>query len=216
MSPERAIGWAWAVWVLSWFAAAVWARRTEKSAGLGAEALHLAVTCLGLFLVFARFGNFDGVPHRGPWAFEVPSALTWPVPPALGWALFAVAVAGFAFCWWARLHLGQLWSGSVTRKPGHRVVDTGPYALVRHPIYTGLILAAAATALDRGSAFNVAGAVLVIVGFWIKARLEERFLRAELGAQAYDDYARRVPMLVPQPFPPPGGRGRGGGGAASG
>ncbi len=68
---------------------------------------------------------------------------------------------------------------------------------MRHPIYTGLIAAALVTALETGSAISLAGVVFVVVGFWMKARLEERFLRAELGAEAYDAYARRTPMLVP-------------------
>ena len=89
------------------------------------------------------------------------------------------------------------WSGSVTAKADHRIVDTGPYALVRHPIYTGLLLSAFATAALYGTALAVLGALLILLGFWIKARLEERFLRAELGPEAYDAYASRVGMLVP-------------------
>lgn len=108
----------------------------------------------------------------------------------------ALIAVGLAFAWWARLHLGRLWSGTVTAKAEHHVVDTGPYRLVRHPIYTGLLLAILATMVAKGTVWGIAGAVLVIVGTVIKAKLEERFLRGELGS-AYDDYARRVPMLVP-------------------
>ena len=108
-----------------------------------------------------------------------------------------IAALGFAICWWARLHLGRLWSASVTRKADHRIVDSGPYALVRHPIYTGVILAAAATAALKGSAGALLGLALMVLAFWIKARLEERFLGAELGEAAYDDYRRRTGMLFP-------------------
>lgn len=104
---------------------------------------------------------------------------------------------GFAFCWWARIHLGRMWSSSVTRKADHHIIDTGPYSLVRHPIYTGIILAAAATAALEARAIAFAGLALVTIGFWIKARLEERFLRNELGAEVYDANARRTGM----PFP---------------
>ena len=89
------------------------------------------------------------------------------------------------------------WSSSVTRKEGHHVVDTGPYALVRHPIYTGVLVAAAATAIEQGTAASLAGMGLITLGYWIKARLEESFLRAELGTDAYDAYARRTGMLLP-------------------
>jgi protein-S-isoprenylcysteine O-methyltransferase Ste14 len=90
-----------------------------------------------------------------------------------------------------------MWSMSVTLKADHHIVDTGPYALVRHPIYTGIILASAATAVLEAELVAFAGLVLVIVGFWTKARLEERFLREELGPAAYDAYARRTGMLFP-------------------
>jgi protein-S-isoprenylcysteine O-methyltransferase Ste14 len=121
----------------------------------------------------------------------------WQTPIALGWACFGLVVAGFLFCWWARLHLGQLWSGNITLKADHRVVDTGPYRLVRHPIYTGMILAALATALEKGTILGLVGVALITFGFWLKARMEERFLRAELGPEAYDAYAKRTPMLAP-------------------
>jgi protein-S-isoprenylcysteine O-methyltransferase Ste14 len=104
---------------------------------------------------------------------------------------------GFMFAWWARLTLGDLWSGHVTRKEGHVIVERGPYRLVRHPIYTGLIAAVFALALTIGSPAGLLGAALIAIGFAIKARLEERFLSAELGEAGYADYRRRTPMLVP-------------------
>jgi protein-S-isoprenylcysteine O-methyltransferase Ste14 len=113
------------------------------------------------------------------------------------WFMALLTAAGLAFCWWARLHLGRLWSASVTRKEGHHIIDTGPYAFVRHPIYTGIILASFATAVERGTAIALAGAAIMTIGWYMKARIEERFLRQELGAAAYDSYAGRVAMLVP-------------------
>ncbi len=101
------------------------------------------------------------------------------------------------FCWWARIHLGALWSGRITRKEGHRVVDTGPYRLVRHPIYTGIDTAALALLVVKATPIALAGFVLIVWGYWIKARIEERFLREQLGAADYDAYRARTPMLVP-------------------
>ena len=117
--------------------------------------------------------------------------------------LLGEPLAGLLFTWWARISLGSLWSGSVSRKEGHTVIQNGPYRLVRHPIYTGLILAAFAQAIQIGQAANLLGALLMTFGFWLKARLEERFLSQELGPEAYADYRRRTPMLVP--FWPAGG-----------
>jgi protein-S-isoprenylcysteine O-methyltransferase Ste14 len=93
--------------------------------------------------------------------------------------------------------VGKLWSGTIMRKEGHYVVDTGPYALVRHPIYTGAIAATVATAEAEATLPAVIGLVLITLGLWLKARMEERFLREELGPEAYDAYRRRVPMLLP-------------------
>ncbi len=201
ISPERAIQLAWAIWILSWLLAAGWSRKTVKRAGRRAERLHLWITLAGFVMILlTRDAPWD--PSREQWAFPAlgyePLKL-WITRPAAGWMLLGLAVAGFLFCWWARLHLGQLWSGDVTRKADHHIVDTGPYRLVRHPIYTGLILAAIATALNKGSYVAFAGAALIWIGFWIKARLEERFLRKELGSEAYDGYAARTPMLIPHP-----------------
>ena len=115
----------------------------------------------------------------------------------MGWILFAFVAAGFAFCWWARLHLGALWSGYVTLKEGHHIVDTGPYRIVRHPIYTGALFSALATAILKSSPAAFVGFALLAVGFWMVARIEERFLREQLGAEAYDGYSQRTPMLLP-------------------
>jgi len=102
-----------------------------------------------------------------------------------------------AFAWWGRIYLGRLWSNGITRKENHRVVDTGPYGLVRHPIYTGQIFAILTTGIAVATVTSLLGAALIALGLWQKARLEERFLTAELGEQSYGAYCRRVPMLIP-------------------
>jgi protein-S-isoprenylcysteine O-methyltransferase Ste14 len=169
----------WAVWAISWALAGVWSGRTTARAPLSATAAYQIPQFLGAVLLIAplRFWR-------------------WPVAEPIRWVLAGVVIAGFAFCWWARLHLGRLWSGAVVRKEGHHVVDTGPYALVRHPIYAGLLLAAFAMAIARGGVAPLTGAGLLLVAWSIKARLEERLLRSELGA-AYGAYAARTPMLAP-------------------
>lgn len=181
-SPSSMITLAWVGWGVSWIAAAAWTRRTSARAGV-AELPSRLVSLVGAGLLFTPTHGFSLGPE-------------WDVSEAVAWAMFAVIVAGIAFAWWARLHLGTLWSGSVTRKADHRVVDTGPYALVRHPIYTGILGGAFATAAARGETGALIGAILLSVGIWMKARLEERFLSEELGPE-YAAYRRRVPMLVP-------------------
>jgi protein-S-isoprenylcysteine O-methyltransferase Ste14 len=186
INPENALFAVWAFWAVSWFAAALWSNRTVGRPAAGSEFFYRILTIVGAVLLF-------GIVERDP---RSPYIL-WIAGPALSWSMVGLAVLGFLFAWWARLHLGRLWSASVTKKSDHRVVDTGPYGLVRHPIYTGIIAASIAVVVVRGSVFALAGAGLMTLGWYIKARLEERFLRQELGAADYDAYAARVPMLVP-------------------
>lgn len=176
---------AWLAWGLSWLAAALWTARTERRAVTGQIWLYRLLILLGAVALYHRTSQFLGAERL------------WSVGYDGAYALAGVAIAGFLFTWWARLHLGRLWSGAITRKEGHRIVDTGPYGLVRHPIYTGLLLATLVTAAVQATIPALAGFVLIALGLWLKARLEEAFLAEELGAQAYDDYRRRVPMLVP-------------------
>jgi protein-S-isoprenylcysteine O-methyltransferase Ste14 len=186
MTPQFAIIVVWGLWAASWVAAALWSDPAAQRPALGEAWLYRIVTIVGAFLLLAWFGPLYAVRVR-----------LWDVGQGIEWALVAVAALGFAFAWWARLHLGRLWSSSVTKKADHRVIDTGPYAIVRHPIYTGILAAVFATTIAQGSPAAIAGALLMTFGFWIKARLEERFLREQLGSGAYDSYRRKVPMLIP-------------------
>jgi protein-S-isoprenylcysteine O-methyltransferase Ste14 len=186
MTPQLAINYLWFFWFATWMVAAFWSDRSAKRPAFGAEVLYRVVTLTGAVLLFAVVAR----------SYDSPMIL-WSFGQAANWWLFGAAAAGFLFCWWARIYLGRLWSGWVSKKEGHHIVDRGPYGVVRHPIYTGIIVAVFATAAIKGTAFALLGAAIMTVGFWIKARLEERFLRAELGAESYDAYSRRVPMLVP-------------------
>ncbi len=184
--PENVIRAVWLAWWLSWWAAALWSDRAVKQPARRHQIVYRAFAAAGVVLLFGLY--------RHDIRSEV---MLWRTPAAVAWLTVAIAVAGLLFTWWARLHLGRLWSASVGRKADHRVVDTGPYAIVRHPIYTGIIVASTATAALRGTLLSWIGACVMTIGWVIKARMEETFLREQLGAAAYDAYARRVPMLSP-------------------
>ena len=186
MNPVSAIGIAWIAWFVSWWLAAGWSNPTVKQPEAGREIPYRLVVIAGIILLAGLY------PHR--FSSEL---VLWRTGVTLGWAMVALAVAGFLFMWWARIHLGKLWSAGVQLKADHHVVETGPYGLVRHPIYTGIIVAGFASAILRGTVAGFLGALLMTVSWYIKARMEERFLREQLGAENYDAYARRVPMLVP-------------------
>jgi protein-S-isoprenylcysteine O-methyltransferase Ste14 len=185
MTPSSVLFGLLAAFLLSWIAAALWAGRTVVALPDRSQWVLSAVGVTSVLLVAGA-----GV------LFPVLRVRLWQDSFAIGWSMVAVSALGYAWCWWARLSLGKLWSAGVSRKEGHRVVDTGPYGIVRHPIYTGAILAAFALAASRATPFALLMAVVFTVFFSWKARVEERFLQRELGP-SYDDYRRRVPMLVP-------------------
>jgi glucan biosynthesis protein C len=184
LHPELACTVMWDLWAASWFAAMAWSGRSAARPLARQEVAHLILPTAGFCLL--AFGSI--ATHFRP---------LWMIPDSLGWCIAALCALSLIFTWWARIGLGSLWSLSVSRKENHKVMQDGAYHLVRHPIYTGLIIAAASHALLIGQPANLAGAVLVAVGFWLKARFEERFLTQELGRVTYAEYAGRTPMLVP-------------------
>ena len=190
MTPEYTIYALWCAWLVSWIVAMLWSNRTEKRDAIGAELFFRVLFYVSVILLFA-------FPPSPPYYAQMQ---LWHFGDAINWILVAPTAAGLLFTWWARIHLGRLWSDWsdwVVKKAGHHVVDTGPYRLVRHPIYSGLIFAAFATAIQKGTPFALLGVAMVTLAFCIKARREERFLRAELGENTYDAYARKTAMLVP-------------------
>jgi len=186
VDPDISMRIVWFVWWISWLAAAAWSDRAVKRPPRRSQIIYRVLAAVGAILLF-------GLYHH-----DISAELVlWRTPVPAAWGMIAAACAGLLFTWWARVHLGRLWSSSVGRKADHRVVDTGPYGIVRHPIYTGITLASLATAAMRGTAAAWLGAAVMTLGWYVKARMEEEFLRDELGAEAYGAYARRVPMLVP-------------------
>ena len=108
-----------------------------------------------------------------------------------------LVVLGCAYAILARRYLGANWSGSVTLKQDHSLVQSGPYRYIRHPIYTGLMASVIMTVAAKGTTLALVGGMMLVVGWTLKARFEERFLAAELGAAGYATYRARVPMLLP-------------------
>jgi len=188
MTPETAIRTMWLMWWVSWLAAAAWSDRAVERPPTRHQIIYRLLAGLGAVLLFGMYRHDLRV-----------EMIVWRTSITLAWIMAAVALAGLLFTWWARMHLGRLWSSSVTRKADHHVVNTGPYRIVRHPIYTGIIVASVATAAMRGTILAWLGAGVMTIGWVIKARLEEEFLREQLGLEAYDNYARHVPMLLPRP-----------------
>jgi protein-S-isoprenylcysteine O-methyltransferase Ste14 len=116
--------------------------------------------------------------------------------PGSRYAGDAITFFGLLFTVWARVHLGLYWSGEITLKVGHRLIRTGPYRLVRHPIYTGFLLAALGSAISAATGDALLGAVLVILALVVKLRREESLLIGEFGDE-YRQFKLQTPALLP-------------------
>jgi protein-S-isoprenylcysteine O-methyltransferase Ste14 len=186
MRPSHLFSIAWIGWGVIWAVAAFWSNRTEKRVPTRQAWICYVVIAAGVVLLWPN------------WAARALGAKPlWNLGLGGAYGLAGLTFVGLLFACWARWHLGRLWSGTITRKEEHYIVDTGPYALVRHPIYTGLIGGIIATAVADATATALGGSVLVAFGLSLKARAEECFLSAELGSEVYSAYQRHVPMLVP-------------------
>jgi len=183
--PTQLLALIWLAWLASWVAASFWSGQTKK---------HIMTLESGRYRIPILVGAILFTPVTGRLLGEQP---VWQFGNLGVYILAAITVAGISFTWWARIHLGRFWSNAITHKEGHRVIDTGPYGFVRHPIYTGLITGMLATGVAVGTVTAMLGAVLISLGMWQKARMEEGFLTTELGADAYGSYCRRVPMIIP-------------------
>jgi protein-S-isoprenylcysteine O-methyltransferase Ste14 len=185
MRPALFFAVIWLGWLISWMVAALWSDRSERRLVSWNVLVYRILILAGVILSFPVTARHIG------------AGRIWHVGYTGAYLLAGVTLAGILFAWWARIHLGRFWSSGVTRKQNHRVVDTGPYSLVRHPIYTGLLASALATTIAQATATALGGWILIALGLWMKARAEERFLGAELESQAYASYRLRVPMLLP-------------------
>ncbi len=176
----------WIAWALCWWALSFNVKAAVRREPMVSRLLHIVPLGLAAYLLWTR---------RCP--LPVLCIRVWPDAQALFWIGAAMTLSGFLFTVWARVHLGRNWSGIVTVKDEHELVTSGPYRLVRHPIYTGLLLAFLGSALALGEWRGVLALVIAWAALWRKLRIEERWMRERFG-DAYDRYAEDVPALLPR------------------
>ena len=186
----RYVEWIWCAVGIVWLGAALDSKRTARRWAASSTLLHIAIMAAAFVLLFPSLVSRARLQH-GPlgWRFV-------PDSPAIAWAGLALTAVGCAFAIWARLLLGRNWSSGVTVKQDHQLIRRGPYAIVRHPIYSGFLLGMLGTALALGEWRGLAGLALACLGWGIKSRLEERFMAAQFGA-GYAEYQREVKALIP-------------------
>jgi protein-S-isoprenylcysteine O-methyltransferase Ste14 len=178
---------AWWLWIACWLLAAVRTKPVARAESFASRLVHIVPLCIGAALL-ASYG-------RGTFL-----AVHWLRPSdAAFWVGFALVVAGLGFTVWARVHLAGNWSGTVTLKQDHTLTRSGPYRWVRHPIYTGLLMAVLGSTLTEGTWRSLLAPLLIALAFSHKIRIEERFLGAQFG-EAYRQYREEVPALLPRPW----------------
>jgi len=175
----------WVAYLLYWQIAARGAKANERIESVGSRIFRTALLLAGVVLMSVAW-----IP--GAWLYR----RLLPMTVEMFWLGAAVTVAGLLFCVWARVTLGRNWSRSVTIKQGHELITRGPYGLVRHPIYTGLLTGFAGTAIALGQVRGVVALVLIFASLWYKLQLEEKWMRGQFG-EVYASYVRHTKALVP-------------------
>jgi protein-S-isoprenylcysteine O-methyltransferase Ste14 len=174
----------WVVFSLYWEIAAKNVAKTKSSESLGSRRVHLFLTTVGMILVLA--------PIHGLGRFL-------PALPLLMAVGLAIEAAGLFLAIWSRRHLGKYWSGEITIKVEHQLIRSGPYRMLRHPIYTGLLTMYLGTVFVTGEWLALIGLAMALFAYWRKMRLEEANLNVAFGAD-YDAYCRDTWALVPGLF----------------
>jgi protein-S-isoprenylcysteine O-methyltransferase Ste14 len=175
----------WLVFIAVWIAMARGGKAIAERESVTSRLSHSLPLVIAVYLLAAPHVPIAALNDR-----FAPSSL-WLV--RLGAAL---TLAGVAFAIWARMLLAGNWSSDVTLKRDHELVVDGPYAFVRHPIYTGILVALAGTALAVGEWRSVLAVAIAALAFWRKLRIEEAVMRRQFG-EAYARYAARVSALIP-------------------
>ena len=177
----------WLAWFAFWLISARNVKAARRTESAGSRALHLVPMLLTALLMISRRIPIEWLNLR-----FLPAMI---FIQALG--LLAVA-SGLGFAVWARVHLGRNWSGQITLKRNHELIRSGPYGLVRHPIYSGMVAAMLGSAIVIGEWRGLAALACFALAVLRRITVEERWL-AETFPDDYASYRREVPALIPSP-----------------
>jgi len=186
MSEMSIVGYLWSAFFMVWLVWAIGTKKTQTREGLRSRIPYVVLNIAAFYAMFSRVVAYSWMRLRilppDPWIENLGVAIT---------------AAGLLFAVWARAYLGRNWSGTVTIKVGHQLVRSGPYRWVRHPIYSGMILAMLGTAITRGQLRGLVAVVLLWIGFTMKLRIEERFMTTTFGPE-YEEYSRTTGAILPR------------------
>jgi len=174
----RFIAACWVLFFVVWLIAALFAKRTiERSRSWGRPIVWIVALLL--------------LATRGRWTPLSSGVSLWRTTPTLAVVAAAVTAAGLSIAFWARAVLGGNWSGAVVLKEQHELIDRGPYAFVRHPIYTGVLLMVLGTVTFWGTRDGLILFAVMVAGLMVKAQREERLLTTHFP-DVYPRYSARV------------------------
>ena len=175
----------WLAYAIYWRAMAADVKSDERREDAGSRLQRFILMILAIVLLGVPSIQLSVLDRR-----FLPASMRW------FWIGAVVTASGLMFAVWARHYIGRNWSRAVTIKKDHELITGGPYALVRHPIYTGLLTALLGSALAEGEWRGLVAVALVFIALLRKLRLEEQWMREQFG-EDYEKYSRQVRALVP-------------------
>jgi protein-S-isoprenylcysteine O-methyltransferase Ste14 len=176
----------WIVFLIYWIVSAIRTRVTVQTESFASRYSILLIEVVGFVLLFRHSAGIGFLGTR------------------FMHRTLASVIAGLILIWmgiglaiWARYHLAEYWSARITIKEDHQLIRTGPYARLRHPIYSGLILAAIGSAVVIDQWRCVLGVCLILTGYCIKARKEEAMLTRQFG-ESFREHQKHAGFLIPR------------------
>jgi protein-S-isoprenylcysteine O-methyltransferase Ste14 len=175
----------WIVFITYWIVAALKTRRTRSREPFASRFAFLLIEVAGFVLLFADWSGIGWLGNKI-------------LPRTLPSAILGVALTwlGVGLAIWARYHLAEYWSARITLKEDHQLIRTGPYARSRHPIYSGVVLAALGSAVVIDKWRCVVGVGLVLTGYCLKGKREEKLLSQQFG-DAFQEHRKHTGFLFP-------------------
>ena len=182
----NAISLPWLIFLVYWIVASFRVNKMERQEPQGEKLVRILLAVVGWYLLSKndpRFGVLNLRFVRFHFSvFILGAVMTW---------------AGVAFAIWARYHIGRFWSASVALKAGHELIRSGPYSRIRHPIYTGIVVALAGTTLAVGRYRGVVAFALILASLIRKSRQEEVLLAEQFGP-VFEEHRRHTGFFLPR------------------
>jgi protein-S-isoprenylcysteine O-methyltransferase Ste14 len=183
--PGMIVDFCWLMLGIYWLITAAGTKKVAVNENTGLRGLRLAIiVCLFVLLGtdWLRVGPLG-------WRFV-------PWQSSIIWTGVALTAMGVALAIWARWRLGRNWSDKVVLKVDHELIRSGPYRFLRHPIYTGILVALAGTALVIGEWRGVVAVILMGMNYYIKATREEKILARNFG-EAFMEHKKKTGFFLP-------------------